>query len=82
MSNNKESIDTTLARIEQKIDYVNRIVDRIEASEKKLMALDYKVDDHADRVESLEMKVGRINFYIIGFIIFILSLALASKLIN
>lgn len=81
-STTKENIDITLSRIEQKIDYVNRIVDRIEASEKKLVALDQKMECQDNRVNSLESKIGRNNIYLVVGIIFTLTLALALKTIN
>lgn len=78
----KESIDITLSRIEQKIDYVNRIVDRIEASEKKLVALDQKLECQDNRVTSIEARIGRNNMYLVTGIVFLLALALALKTIN
>jgi hypothetical protein len=77
----KDSIDIILGRIESKIDHVNRLVDRIEASEKKLHSLDKQVIKQESRIDLLEGKVGhlRINsLYVFGgTIIFALAVVIA-----
>jgi uncharacterized protein YfkK (UPF0435 family) len=78
-ADNKEPIDTILSRIEQKIDYVNRVVDRIEASEKKLHELDKAVIKQDTRLDLLEGKVGHLR--INGLVIFAVLVILASAAI-
>ena len=73
-----ESIDKALSRIEEKLDYVNRIVDRIEASEKKLEALDQKMENQDTRFTFIETKVWRNNNLYLAGIIIILALELLN----